>query len=84
MTIHDHFDGSAHCIECAGPCHLPVSDERAVSEMIRFTLEYFTINHRGWLPMLMADSLKRLLGDTRLVEFQARAKATNPMRMARP
>jgi len=38
MIIHDHFDGSAHCVECSGHCAL-TGEARAVTEFIRFTLD---------------------------------------------
>lgn len=25
-TVHDHFDGTNHCIECQGPCQLEGAD----------------------------------------------------------
>jgi len=45
LTIHDHFNGSAHCVECGGFCAL-TGEARAVTEFIRFTLERMA--HQGW------------------------------------
>ena len=38
MKIHDHFDGSAHCSQCGGPCVLE-GDDRAVTELLRSLFE---------------------------------------------
>jgi len=38
MTIHDHFDGQAHCVECEGECQLDPEAIR-VSSLIRYLLE---------------------------------------------
>ena len=79
MTIHDHFDGSAHCVECKGPCKL-TGDERAVTEFIRFTLERFSLN--GWtrLPHFEERAITQLgLNPEHLMR---RANATSPPRKA--
>lgn len=33
-VCHDHFDGSAHCVECGGPCRLTGS-EMAYTALVR-------------------------------------------------
>ena len=51
MTIHDHFEGSANCVECGGPCSLK-GDERAVSDLIRFTLQTLSAHEMGVNPFI--------------------------------
>lgn len=38
VVVHDHFDGSAHCRECRGPCQL-TGAERAYTELVRAVFE---------------------------------------------
>jgi hypothetical protein len=38
--IHDHYDGSAHCVECGGPCRL-VGSELALTRVVRAIFEQF-------------------------------------------
>lgn len=38
LIIHDHFDGSAHCVECQGPCNLG-PDDYAVTQLVRYVFE---------------------------------------------
>ncbi len=33
-VCHDHFDGSAHCVECKGPCRL-IGTEMAYTALVR-------------------------------------------------
>ena len=44
MKIHDHFDGPAHCVQCAGPCVLD-GDDRAVTELLRSLFETAAYRH---------------------------------------
>lgn len=55
--VHDHFDGSAHCAECGGPCRL-TGVERALTEMVRWHLE-----QKPWLNMLERETLVRVGAD---------------------
>lgn len=59
MTIHDHFEGSAHCVECKGYCRL-AGDDLAVTRYIRFTLEILVM--QGWkdVPVLLKEPLRDL------------------------
>ncbi len=54
MTIHDHFDGSAHCVECAGNCRLE-GDDRAATNLVRAIFEYMAYLSR--LSVLSRTSL---------------------------
>ncbi len=38
VEIHDHFDGSANCIECNGPCRLKNAD-MVVTELVRWMFD---------------------------------------------
>lgn len=71
MTVHDHFDGSAHCWECQGHCQLS-GDALEVTRLTRHTLEYFAYNHKGGLPSFIQDSLTNLLGGERLKTLRNR------------
>lgn len=76
MTIiHDHFGGTAHCIECEGPCVLS-GDDRAASALVRYTLEFAEKVHKGWMWDFTRDALLELLGPARLSKFQRRAEET--------
>jgi len=59
VTIHDHFHGSAHCVECGGPCNL-IGEDRGVTEFVRFTLERLVFN--GWkkLPDFEREALLKM------------------------
>lgn len=48
-VIHDHFDGSAHCIECGGDCRLTGGDALA-TQLIRGLFEAATVSgNRFWV-----------------------------------
>jgi len=69
-VIHDHFDGSAHCVECAGRCRL-TGTELALTQMVRYRLElspWMNICERAVLAEMGVDPEKLI----------ARAKATRP------
>lgn len=59
MTVHDHFDGSAHCVECGGWCKL-TGEQLGLTQFVRFTLESLAYN--GWktLPNFHADALRNM------------------------
>jgi hypothetical protein len=56
VTVHDHFDGCAHCVECGGPCQLTGPD-RAYTELVRAVFE--NLAHNG-LPkaLYIRDTLE--------------------------
>lgn len=77
MIVHDHFDGSAHCVECGGTCKL-TGDERAVTEVVRWTLEFAESVHKGWMWDFQKDALGRLVGDPEVLKkLQRRSAETN-------
>jgi hypothetical protein len=60
MTIHDHFEGSAHCVECQGRCTL-AGEELAVTSIFRYLFEYLQIwEWHNSVPPLMARPLLEL------------------------
>ena len=73
MRIHDHFYGSANCVECHGICRLE-GDELQATRLIRFVLEFFAQYRNGWLPPFVEDALSKLLPDRKLAEFRYRAR----------
>lgn len=70
IRIHDHFDGSAHCIECGGPCRLP-DDERRVTSLVRYLFE-----SSRYMNMMMRSVLEEFGVD--IPAFQKRASETSP------
>lgn len=42
-VVHDHFDGSAHCVECGGDCMLKGSDFLA-TQLVRHLCEQAAVN----------------------------------------
>lgn len=61
MEIHDHFDGTAHCVQCQGPCRL-TGDDLAVTRLVRWTVEFAFVAHDGWMWDFTKDALAVLLG----------------------
>jgi hypothetical protein len=59
VTIHDHFSGSANCLECRGFCTL-VGDDLAVTKLVRFTFEQMQRTGIKW--SFIEDALQSLLG----------------------
>jgi hypothetical protein len=65
MPIHDHFDGSANCVECEGACSLS-GDARWLTEMVRWLLAgrahkgapFLTVLEKGTIDAAGADSLR--------------------------
>lgn len=72
MTVHDNFDGSAHCIECEGPCRL-TGDDRAVTSLVRYVLEQLAL-HDGYVGGLLQDALRGLCGHEQAGKLWTRAK----------
>lgn len=44
LVIHDHFDGSAHCRDCDGPCRLEGAD-LTVTHLVRSIFESAGAGH---------------------------------------
>lgn len=72
-TIHDHFDGSANCVQCGGKCQLTGADLFATA-LIRFAFEGAAMTGNG-LPYVMVSQMESAGVDVRL--FFERAKETN-------
>lgn len=64
VVIHDHFDGSAHCVECGGFCKLTGHDH-AVTAFIRFAVESLAYQGYQTMPMMWVDPLRELGLDPR-------------------
>lgn len=73
MTIHDHFEGSAHCVECGGKCQL-TGDERKVTTLVRYICETAAFTGRASLGGLVDHALRDLDVDPH--RFMARARQT--------
>ena len=60
MPIHDHFDGSMHCVECGGKCRLS-GDALTATELARWLLESRARgpSQRAWLNLSEQGTLKR-------------------------
>lgn len=75
--VHDHFDGSFHCVECAGPCKLNGND-LLLTQLVCDTMTLWAI--RGEEPWGMAKhSLAH--GLEHFWELWKRAKERNPKRI---
>lgn len=72
MKVHDHLSGSANCVECKGRCQLQ-ADELALTQLVRFVLEFFAYSHKGWMPLSIEDALWDLLGEERFKNLRMRA-----------
>lgn len=62
MPAHDHFDGSARCVECEGPCRL-TGDSRALTEMVRWCLEVRAGRGTAWLNVMEMGTLEAVGAD---------------------
>jgi hypothetical protein len=60
MIIHDHFDGSANCVECGGTCKL-TGEALQLTRLVRYTIEFFALGHNGWLPPQIEEPLASLV-----------------------
>lgn len=70
VTIHDHFDGSAHCVQCGGWCGLSGQNLQA-TRLIRYLMEHFAYGHECWLPPDIEHAIVELYGE-RYGEFRRR------------
>lgn len=61
MRIHDHFSGSANCVQCKGWCKL-TGDELQVTRFIRAALEAGW-EHGDWMPSQFEEPLSDLMAD---------------------
>jgi hypothetical protein len=77
MVVHDHFDGSAHCVDCDGPCELS-GDELHVTRLVRYVLEFAEAPHHGWILDIALQAICDLAGRDRFLYLQRRAAQTNP------
>ncbi len=76
MSVHDHFDGSAHCVECQGYCTLTGSDLH-LTRVIRFALEQLA--YAGYRPnQLLRESLEAA-GVNDVEHFVARAETATSL-----
>lgn len=58
-AIHDHFDGSAHCVECGGPCRLTGGD-LDLTMLVRYLFEEEFYQRRRFGSLV--ESRLKLLG----------------------
>lgn len=73
VDIHDHFDGSAHCVQCGGECRLK-GEKRLLTEMIRWSFERWVRGMDAGMPdMLQRQSLAK--HGVRIEECYNRASA---------
>ena len=73
MRVHDHFDGSFHCVECGGKCVLSGDDE-AITQLIRNLLEFCALQEKPWLPPFISAALGKCMPDGKVAEFWKRAR----------
>lgn len=73
MIVHDHFDGSAHCVECKGSCQLS-GDALNVTRLVRSTIEREALDGYCW-PFIV-ETIDALIGKQRASYLRQRAVAT--------
>jgi hypothetical protein len=76
VEIHDHFDGSAHCVECGGECRLTGSN-LAVTSLVSDIMDHTERAGRGWYGSAQYI-LKQLLGE-RFESMRERARETGKL-----
>ena len=56
-AIHDHFQGSGHCVECGGACRLLGSD-RALTEIVRWIYEQWFLwgGSNSWVEKTIREA----------------------------
>jgi len=59
MKIHDHFEGSANCVECGGFCQLS-GEDLETTRFFRFALESILLRTDGWIPTQIKEPLLKL------------------------
>lgn len=69
VEIHDHFDGSAHCVECQGQCRLPPAELLATGLIRDFCEQWASGYSRPWMMRLKDAGVN-------LTAFMERAKTT--------
>jgi hypothetical protein len=69
-VIHDHFNGSAHCVQCAGQCRL-TGESLQVTRLVRFVMEQQYETGICW--SLVDSALEGLLGE-RFQSFKKRCR----------
>jgi hypothetical protein len=78
INLHDHFDGSAHCIQCGGECRLSGA-ELALTEMIRWQFEAIA-RGAAFLSYAERSTLERIGVD--IEAFMQRAMRSDEERRA--
>jgi hypothetical protein len=57
--VHDHFDGSAHCVECEARCKLAGFD-LGLTQFVPWTLEALAYNGFSHLPSRHREALEAM------------------------
>lgn len=70
-VCHDHFDGSAHCVQCGGECRLTGND-MAYTALVRALCESEVYGTDVAIPYLAVNQLDRSL--VPLEGFRRRAR----------
>jgi len=68
--IHDHFDGSAHCVQCGGECQLR-GGERIATELIRWMCEAAALRGESKLRMCEEHVVRKSGADLTLLMTRA-------------
>lgn len=72
-VVHDHFDGSAHCVECGGHCTLTGSD-MAYTALVR---ALFEVDAMGY-PLAYYAEAQLTRAGVNVLNFRQRAKLRRP------
>lgn len=57
VAVHDHFDGSAHCVQCGGECKL-TGAERLATDLVRWHMRILA-RQKWTLDSSTRDSLEK-------------------------
>lgn len=75
VAIHDHFDGSAYCVECGGRCTL-TGAELLLTQIVRYWIESSVYSH-NFLPYMATAALKEAGVDLDKMKHRAEASTNN-------
>ncbi len=84
FRVHDHFDGSAHCVECFGKCKL-AGAELALTTLVRIIFESWAIH--GQAPNYMTKKALAEVCDVQAMRKRATdawAESQPPVKRSNP
>ena len=77
MDIHDHFEGTFHCIECRGQCRL-TGESLRMTTFVRNVCEFLAYTDY-WIPPQIEEQLRSMVRD--YAGFKKHCLEHNPKRV---